>query len=56
MVSVHVFSRIPLVFGLQFGVALVPWVLVARYRSFEALLALVAALAIYTGALAWQVR
>eukprot|EP01047_Picozoa_sp_COSAG01_P092938 COSAG01_NODE_24185_length_787_cov_1.616279_1_plen_180_part_10 len=40
MVSVHVFSRIPLVFGLQFVVAMVPWVLVARYRSFDALLGL----------------
>ena len=54
MVSVHVFSRIPFAFPLQLLPALLPWVVVANFQSFDGLLGLCAVLLLYASALGWQ--
>lgn len=54
MVTVHVFSRIPLIFPLQLVVMLAPWVVAAHFQSVPGLAGISAALLLYTFSLAWQ--
>jgi hypothetical protein len=54
MVTVHIFSRIPLIFPLQLVVMLAPWVVVAHFQSFRGLVGVGGALLLYACSLAWQ--
>ncbi len=54
MVTVHVFSRIPLIFPLQLVVMLAPWVVVAHFQSFHGLVGVGGTFLLYACSLAWQ--
>ncbi len=54
MVTVHIFSRIPLIFPLQLVVMLAPWVVVTHFQSFSGLVGVCGTFLLYACSLAWQ--
>eukprot|EP01043_Picozoa_sp_COSAG02_P044379 COSAG02_NODE_3959_length_5983_cov_9.304176_10_plen_682_part_00 len=54
MVTVHIFSRIPLIFPLQLVVMLAPWVVVTHFQSLRGLVGVGGIFLLYACSLAWQ--